>query len=209
MAALCLTSGLHATNEVNIELDDLKLKIKVEEDLYVYFRKSELLMEQRQGDDKLVITEDFKLYHDKEPITLDTKQQELVREYYELAEYSFDKLRDIRDQGIEIGLDGAALGIKAIGKVLKLLSPTYDAEDLEREMEQEGETLEKRGERLEEEAERFEESLDHLGDMYEEMRATIPELADIEWLPVHWNAEYNYETDPGYDIDKDKKEVDD
>ncbi|MDZ7725614.1 MAG: hypothetical protein U5R06_23020 [candidate division KSB1 bacterium] len=188
-----LSGFVLADNHVNVTFDDLKLKLEIENELYIFFRASELFIENEKEKDELVITQDFKLYHGKTPIHLNEKQTELTQEYYELADCSFEMLHDIKDQGIEIGLDGAALGLKAIGRVFRLLSPHYDAEDLERDMESEGESLEKRGEELEKAADRFEETLDHLGDVYEEMLQSIPELQNIDWLPSEWNHDYDYE----------------
>ena len=193
VVALAVPGIARTDNHVNVTFDDLKLKIEIENDLYLYFRGSELFMVDESEKDELVITQDFKLYHGKDPIQLDETQTQLIEEFYELADCSYEMLRDIRDQGIEIGLDGAALGLKAIGRVFRLLSPHYDAEDLERDMESEGESLEKRGEELEKEAEEFEETLDHLGDVYEDMLESIPELQHIDWLPAEWDDEYDYD----------------
>ena len=51
-------------------------------------------------------------------------------------------------EGGKIGLAGAGLGLKAVAGVFKLLTPGYDEDDLERDMEHEAEKLEKKAEKI-------------------------------------------------------------
>jgi chaperonin cofactor prefoldin len=79
-------------------------------------------------------------------------------------------------------MEGAKLGLKAVGGVFKMMLTSYDGDDLDRDMEWEAEKLEKKAKRLEEKAEDIEELAEDLERIVEEMNETIPEIGELDWF---------------------------
>lgn len=131
---------------------------------------------------RVEITEDSELYINGEHIETDPDQQKLLREFYEHVEAMEDYAKELGWEGAKIGVAGAKLGLMAIGKVVKLLSPRYDTDDLEREMEDEAEKLEERAEELEEKAEEIDDRLEELEDLAYDLNKAIPELDAYDWF---------------------------
>ncbi len=127
-------------------------------------------------------TEDYELYIDGEEIDLDPQQQALVREFYDQSMDIVDYAKEIGWEGAKVGVEGAKLGLKAIGCLFKLLSPNYDTDDFEDEIEREAERLEIRAELLEDKAEIIEEMVEDLEDIADDLRDDIPELDGLRWF---------------------------
>ena len=121
--------------------------------------------EDRRDYSTVEITEEYELYIDDRHIKTDKDQQKLLGEYYELVVGFEDAIIDIGKEGARIGISGAALGLKAVGGVFKLLSPHYDSDDLERDIEREAEKIEVKAEKLERQAEQIEDMVDELDDL--------------------------------------------
>lgn len=128
------------------------------------------------------ITEGHELYVNDHRIQLDSKQQELVGDYHDQMMALIDSAKKIGLEGARVGVDGAALGIRAVGNVFKLLSPDYDTDDLEREMEKEAAKIEAKAAKLEDKANDIEDQAEELEDIHDDMIDTIPELADLDWF---------------------------
>jgi predicted nucleic acid-binding Zn-ribbon protein len=129
-----------------------------------------------RGYSKARITGDCRLYVNGDRIDLDREQKELVEEFHDLVFDIRDEARSIAREGAKLGAAGASLGIQALGSVFKLLSPYYDSDDLEREMEAKASKLEARAEKIEERAERIEEMTDKLKLLEKRLERRIPEL---------------------------------
>ena len=138
--------------------------------------------EDRRDYSTVEITEEYELYIDGRHIKTDKDQQKLLGEYYELVVGFEDAIIDIGKEGARIGISGAALGLKAVGGVFKLLSPHYDSDDLERDIEREAEKIEVKAEKLERQAEQIEDMVDELDDIARELTREIPELDDLGWF---------------------------
>ena len=132
--------------------------------------------------EEVEITEDYKLYIDGKEIDLDSDQQELVEEFHDLYCDMYSKAKSIGKDGLAIGIDGAKLGLRAVGRVLKMIFTDYDEDDLERDMEREAEVIEAKAEILEDRAEALEDMADELQDLTYEMYDEIPALAALEWF---------------------------
>lgn len=132
--------------------------------------------------DVVEITRDHELYVNDERIKLDKGQQELVDEFYDDCMDMYDQAKRIGVEGAKIGLDGAKLGLKAVGCVFKLLSPNYDTDDLEREMDYEASKIEAKADKLEIKADRLEKMAEELEDVAHDMRRDIPAIDDLGWF---------------------------
>lgn len=133
-------------------------------------------------DGEVRITEKHELYVNDKLIRLDSRQQEMVGEYYEQMMVLMESAKKIGLEGAKVGVQGAALGMKAVGSVFRLLSPDYDTDDLEREMEREAAKIEAKANRLEDAADEIEEQAEELEDLHYEMIDEIPELDDLGWF---------------------------
>ena len=135
-----------------------------------------------RGESIVEFTEDYELIIGGEKIHLNAAQQILVEQFYDQSMDILGYAIAIGWEGAEIGLDGAKLGIRAISCVFKLLSPYYDTDDLEREIEREAEKLEDKSERLEDKAEFIEDMVADLEDIAEDLQHEIPELDELGWF---------------------------
>lgn len=133
-------------------------------------------------DDIVEITEDYELYINGDRIKLDSKQQKLVKKYYDGFNEIIDLAQEIGIEGARVGVEGAKLGLKAVAKLVKLLEEDYDSEDLEREMEKEAEKIEKKAEKLEKKAERIEDEAEKFERTHYKLRDSIKELEELEWF---------------------------
>lgn len=77
---------------------------------------------------------------------------------------------------------GAAVGVRAVARVLRLLDPDYDAEDLEADIEAETDLIEIDADRIEAAGEELEERVDDLRDLGDDLQKRIPELAELDWF---------------------------
>ena len=127
------------------------------------------------------IDEHYRLYINHDRIKTDIEQDELLEKYHKTAVILIEQAKDIGMEGKAIGIRGAKIGIKAIAKVIKLLSPYYDAEDLETEMEAETRGIEKQAEKLEKIAEKIEKNAEKLEKTYSRLVDITPELEDVVW----------------------------
>lgn len=132
--------------------------------------------------DRVEITEDGQLYINDEFIKLNKEQQRLVASYYDLTIDIVIQAKSLGHEGARVGIEGAKLGLKAVGGVFKMMFTSYDGDDLDQDMEWEAERLERKAERLEEKAEEIEELAEELEWTVEEMDETIPELREVGWF---------------------------
>ena len=166
----------HVTWQSDDRLDRSHLEIDLEDGTLV------ITYEDRRDYSTVEITEEYELYIDGQHIKTDKDQKKLLREYYELFVGFEDAIIDIGKEGARIGISGAALGLKAVGGVFRLLSPHYDSDDLERDLEREAEKIEKKAEKLERQAEKIEDMVDELDDIAWELTREITELDDLGWF---------------------------
>lgn len=133
-------------------------------------------------DEEVRITEKHELFVNDHSVRLDADQQKLVDEYYEQMTALIESAKKVGLEGAKVGVQGAALGVKAVACVFKLLSPDYDTDDLEREMEKEAAKIEAKADKLEDKANKIEKQADRLEDLHDEMCDEIPELDELDWF---------------------------
>ncbi len=167
---LFLAAPLSACDDgIHFNFGDGHPKIEVSDSVYVYFHHSDLFIESEKDDKEIIISNDYRLYIDNELIKTNKKEKQLVQEYYELADYTFDQVIEICDEAGEIGIEGAALGAKAVARVFKLILPGFDSDDLEREIEDESKEIEKKAKKLEEKGGKLESVVEHLKECHEQL----------------------------------------
>jgi len=174
----------HDDDDHNIKIDGpgLRAKIEVEEDVYIYQKHDDIIIENEEFDELVTISQEGELFIDEEKIRTSRKEKELLVEYHELATAAFESAEKIAEEGVKIGMKGAELGIKAATGVFKILLPGYTSEDFEQDMEKAAEKVEKKAERLEAKADKLEKMMDHLEDIHDELRDRIDELEDLGWF---------------------------
>lgn len=122
------------------------------------------------------ITSDYELYVEGKHIKTSDKEKVLLKEFHDKMYDLIEEAQVIGMKGAKIGVKGAKVGLNALVGVIRLISPDYDSEDLERDMEEETEKLEKEAEVLEEQAEELEETAAELEELHEILIRTFPEI---------------------------------
>ncbi len=152
------------------------------DDISIDFEDGTIILECRDNDDMVEISEDYKLFINGDRIKLNEGQQELVEKYYDSFDEIIDLAKEISIEGARIGAKGAELGLKAVSSVFKLIEEDYDTDDLEREMERQAERIEAQAEKLEEKGEKLEDIADRFERTHRKMRNDIDELGELGWF---------------------------
>ncbi|MEJ2543736.1 MAG: DUF2884 family protein [Calditrichaceae bacterium] len=139
-----------------------------------------IILMDKDSRDEVEITGEYDLYVNGKEIELNNDQRKLVQEYYELYFEIIDYAKRIGLEGARLGVEGAAIGVKAVAGVFKMLSPDYDSEDFEAEIEIETDELEEKAEMLEDRAEEIEDMADELEDLHYALAENIDALDDLE-----------------------------
>lgn len=130
---------------------------------------------------RVEITEEYELYINGKLIETDSRQKDLIGEYYRITMDLVERAKKIGVEGAKIGVEGAKLGLGSLASLFKLLRSDYDTEDFEREIEAKAEKIEKKAELLEEEAEELEDMAYDMEELYEQMEEEITELDELDW----------------------------
>lgn len=128
------------------------------------------------------ITEDRQLYVNGEKINLSRHQEEMVEDYYRMTIDIIQEAHHIGWEGAKVGAHGAKIGLQAVVGIVKLLSPDYDSDDLERDLDRETKKIEKRAEALEDKADDLEDLADELEALHWKMRREIGALKELAWF---------------------------
>ncbi len=171
----------HAKSEPNYRHDDNSCST-YHDDINWEIKHGSVILTNRKDDTRVEITDDYQLFVNDELVRTNKEQTALLKEYHETTMDVIDEAKEIGVEGAKIGVSGAALGLKAVSCVVKLLSPNYDSDDLERDMEFESDKIEQRASKLEERAEKLEDKADRLDDIADKLDEKIPELAALGWF---------------------------
>jgi GTP1/Obg family GTP-binding protein len=139
-----------------------------------------IILTSREDDSTIEITENRDLYVNGNKVILTVEQQELVGQYYDTFMQIIESAKRVGLEGARIGLQGAALGVQALAGVVKLISPDYDQEDLEREIELKAKRIEKRAERLEKKASKIEYLADEFKLLHHRLVDEVPEIKELD-----------------------------
>jgi hypothetical protein len=159
-------SGLYSDCDVDWDEEDGTLTLTSEED----------------EDETVVITKEYKLIVNGEEVKTSRKQKGLVRDYYKGIRKLHRLAAEIGAEGAELGAKGGKIAELALKNICKLLGDEKDQEEYESVIEREAEKLEAEAEKLEEKAEVLEEIAEKLEGLHYEMKDSIPELRDLDWL---------------------------
>ena len=143
---------------------------------------SVILTEEGEVENVVEITEDYELYVNDRQVNLTPEQQDLVEEFHVLVFEMVDEAKYIGWEGAKVGVSGAKLGMKAIGRLFKMIFTSYDEDDFERDMERDAELLEVKAEKLEDKARIIEKKARDLEDITEELFDDVPELRRLGWF---------------------------
>ena len=140
-----------------------------------------VLTNEEYDDNVIEITRDYELYINDDRIDLDPKQEELVHAFYDQTFELIDTAKAIGLEGARIGMAGAKVGINALVGLVKLLSPNYDTDDLEADIDRQAAKIEARADELEARAEQVEDMADDVEKSFDRMMDDIPALRDLGW----------------------------
>ena len=161
----------------------LKPHIEFHDDCRITMRHNDVyIVNDAMHDERIVITDHNELIINGIPYETDTLQSALTRQYYHLTKQCLDGAKKIGKEGAKMGWEGAKIGIKAVTGVFKLILPSYDSEDLERDMERESEKIEAKADILEEKADLLDERLDELEDVHYDLKDAVDALEALHWF---------------------------
>ncbi len=146
------------------------------------YHGSTLIISNDRRGDEVKITEDHNLYINGDKVELDSEQREVVGDFYEKTMHLTEQARIVGKEGARVGLKGARLGLSAIFKIIHLLSPDYDSDDMEREMDAEASLIEDQANDLGRYAEDLEDSAEEVQDLADRMCDKIPEIDRLGWF---------------------------
>lgn len=172
----------HDDHNIKIDGPGMRPKIEVEDDVYMYEKHDDIIIEHEDFDEEVVISSKGELFIDGDKIRTSRKERDLLKEYHELATATLNEAEDLAEAGVKIGLKGTELGIKAAAGVFKILLPNYTAEDYEKDVEAAAEKVEEKAEKLEKKADAMEEMVKHIEDIHKELRHRVDELDDLGWF---------------------------
>jgi hypothetical protein len=131
---------------------------------------------------EVVITDSYDLIVSGRRLSLNRYQKSLARQYVEEYDDLVVKGKAIGLEGGKIGAQGAAIGLKAIARLPRMLRSDYDSEDYEKEIEAmvgeiEGDVknIERKAKKLERQVERFEE-------LHIRFKNEVPALRYLDWF---------------------------
>jgi len=140
-----------------------------------------ILTNDEYDNDVVEITRDYELYINDDRIDLDAKQDKLVHAFYDLTFEMMDSAKAIGLEGARVGMAGAKVGLNAVLGLVKLLSPNYDTDDLEADIDREASKIEARAEELEDRADQIEDMAYDVEDSFDRMMDGIPALRELRW----------------------------
>ena len=139
--------------------------------LYIYNRED--------CDEYIKITSEPELFVNGELIEITYSERRILRKYY----YG---IREIRDRAIDLGCDGAKLGLKGAVVGLKAVAniPLVlfgDVDRFEERIENETDRIEIEAEKLEKRGEEIEKLADKIEEYEDKLKIRIIELDDLDW----------------------------
>ena len=167
----------HKESNTQIGLDGITI-----DNINIDFDKDILKVTNTDEETSFFIDKNYELFINKVQIETSPEQRELTKEMYQSIDLIIEEAKDIGWDGAKIGAEGAKLGLQAILCVFKLLSPDYDSDDLEAEIEQKAEKIEKKAEKIEMRANNIDDMARELEDISNRMREKIPELKQLSWF---------------------------
>ena len=178
-AVLFVPANLPAEIHMRCDDDD---KMFRSDDVSVEFEDGSIIFTDKESDETVEITERAELVVNGRGVHLSRGERALVKDYYATLDAIVEDAASIGLQGAKVGVKGAALGLKAAVGVLLLLSPGYDGDDLEQDLEEDQEKLARTASKLEKRAERLEKRADKLERLHEDLRGKIDELNELGWF---------------------------
>lgn len=151
-------------------------------DVEVNFDDGSIVFTHEDDDETVEITDEYELIVNGQAVRLDADERRLVRKYHESFEHIMEEAKEIGIEGAKLGVQGAKLGIAAAVGSLKLLSPTYDEEDFEHELDHKSEKIERVAAKLEERAAKLERRAKTLERLHDQLRGEIDDLDDLGWF---------------------------
>ncbi|BFN37267.1 hypothetical protein [Fidelibacter multiformis] len=177
---LCLPLALGA---VHIhDLDDINL-IDSNKDLRfsIHPEYVRIYSETRTQEDVKIYKNGKLLINDQE-IKLNPYEINLVTEYYDLCDSMEKEIEILVDKASDIGKEAGKIGIAAAAGVLRMLSPFYDAEDFEEDIEVKSSDIEAQADELEKYADRIKELSHDLEKNHNRLKMRVDALYRLSWF---------------------------
>ena len=184
MMLFTITSAIQAkhskhdyTRNTKIGFDGFTL-----DNINIDFDDKNLVVTNTDENTSFKIDKKYELYINGSYVPTTPEQKILTKEMYTSIDLIVEEAKGIGWDGAKIGAEGAKLGFHAILCVFKLISPNYDTDDLENEIDMKASQLEKKAKKIERRAEHIEDMARDLELLSNKMREEIPELQELEWF---------------------------
>ena len=180
---LTAAMSLYANHGAEIKMKGLKPVIKMDDEINIRKVGQSIVIELDEYEaDEVVITRRHELIVNNKKVETDESQDVLLKEYYDVSMDVFEQVKRIGWEGAKVGLGGAAIGVKAVVGVARMLLPSYSSDDFERDMEHASNRLEMKAEKLDAMGEWIDEQVDRLESIHNQLQAITPELQELDWF---------------------------
>ncbi len=178
---------LHVRADDGITHHLKKMRMDINDDHYVVFEDSSLVVCDRNSDAYLIeVGPDGALFIHAKPESLTARQKEVTQAYYTLMHEIYETRNMLGHKGIKIGMDGVKLALRAVGKTVDLILSGFDEEvsrDMEDELEEEAQKLKKQADKLEDEGDHFEEMIPDINNFIKrELYPAVESLKEFDLI---------------------------
>ncbi len=160
-----------------------KLQMNINEQNYVIFEDSSLIVASRDNDVYLVeITPKSDLYIHGEKIDVTPSQKKILSKYFKSMRKIFHTRNRIGGKAIKVGIAGAKLAVKAVGGLVDYVLSGFDDEvmdEFEKEMDRESERIDAQGEHIDDMGKVYKKFRRENNKIVDEIRDTLPVLDSI------------------------------
>jgi len=132
--------------------------------------------------EEVAISADGDLEVNGDAVSVNERDRDALRDFHLGFVEIIDSAIALGEEAADVGAAGAAYGMKALAKVVRLLDDDCDEKDLEREMKLEEAKIEAVAAKLEAKGEAIEELADEWEADGRALKRRIPELREIDWF---------------------------
>ncbi len=164
------------------DLDDMNL-IDSNEDLRFSIHPEYVrIYPKNRSSEDVKIYQDGRIFINNQQIKLNTYEEKLSVEYFGTCDSMKKEIKILVDKAADIGVEAGKIGVAAATGVLRMLSPFYDAEDFEEDIEIKSSDIEAKADELEKYADRVQELSNELEKIHKRLKMRVDALYNLSWF---------------------------
>ncbi|MCD6235038.1 MAG: hypothetical protein DRP86_02275 [Candidatus Neomarinimicrobiota bacterium] len=164
------------------DFDDMNL-IDSNKDLRFSFHSEYVkIYPENRSSENVKIYNDGKLFINGQEVKLNPYEQKLAVEYFTLCNSMKKEIKILVDKAADIAEEAGKIGVTAVAGVLRMLSPFYDAEDFEEDIEVKSSNVKAKADELEKYGDRIEELSDDLNKNHKRLKMRVDALYKLSWF---------------------------